>query len=91
MKGRGLEEIGQLLLQCYLTRKWDKLSGKNYVACFTTVYNYVTRTFLGPDLIIIVLTMTEENTKKRIEKRHRGNQQAVDVLMVKLTNLRNMN
>jgi len=41
----------------------------------------IIRSFLGPELIIIVLTMTEENTRKRIEKRHRGSQQAVDLLM----------
>ena len=54
------------------------------VKIFNTL-TYIPRSFLGPELLIIVLTMTEENTRKRIEKRHRGSQQAVELLMVNLT------
>ena len=59
-------------------RKMRQIIRQKFETYFIIVYNYIFRTFLGPDLIIIVLTMTEENTKKRIEKRHRGSQQAVD-------------
>ena len=72
-------------------RKMRQIIRQKFETYFIIVYNYIFRTFLGPDLIIIVLTMTEENTKKRIEKRHRGSQQAVELLMVKLINFRKIN
>jgi len=39
------------------------------------------RSLMGPDLVIVNLTMTEEGTRKRISKRHSENQSITDMLM----------
>jgi len=72
-------------LMCEDIKKERKRVGGDWAIASAMLFDrkmrQIIRTFLGPDLIIIVLTMTEENTKKRIEKRHRGSQQAVELLM----------
>ena len=37
---------------------------------------------MGPDLVIVNLTMTEEATRRRISKRHGENQSITEMLMV---------
>ena len=37
---------------------------------------------MGPDLVIVNLTMTEEATRRRISKRHSENQSITEMLMV---------
>ena len=39
---------------------------------------------MGPELIIVILTMPNKNIKKRLIKRHPKDKKLVDILMVKL-------
>ena len=39
---------------------------------------------MGPELIIVILTMPNKNIKKRLLKRHPKDKKLVDILMVKL-------
>ena len=42
------------------------------------------RKLLGPELVIVILTMPSKNVKKRLQKRHpkKEDKEAVDLLMV---------
>ena len=42
------------------------------------------RTFLGPELVIVILTMPRKNVKKRLKKRHpkKEDKKIIDWLMV---------
>ena len=41
------------------------------------------RKLLGPELIIVVLTMTKKNMERRLRQRHKKDKHLVDMLMVK--------
>ena len=44
--------------------------------------NFVIRSILGPELIIISLSMTMEDQVERLRKRHFGDESAVEMMKV---------
>ena len=42
------------------------------------------RKLLGPDLIIVILTMSEKNIERRLRDRHQKDGKFVDMLMVQI-------
>ena len=52
---------------------------------FRTVFN---RDILGPDLIFVILDMTQEDRRNRVLKRHDGSEEAADLMDVGLNNIK---
>ena len=50
------------------------------------------RKFLGPELVIVILTMPRKDVKKRLEKRYPKieDKATIDFLMVKFFNIHNI-
>ena len=46
----------------------------------------LSRKYLGPELVIVILTMSRENIKKRLQKRHpkKEDKETIDWMMVTL-------
>lgn len=47
--------------------------------------NWIYREILGPDLVFIILDMSQEDRRKRVLKRHDGSEGAADLMDVGLT------
>ena len=45
----------------------------------------IKRSRLGPDLIFVLLDMDKEEVRKRVKDRHHGEEQAADIMEVKVT------
>ena len=49
------------------------------------VFCFIIRKLLGPDLIIVILTMSEKNIERRLRDRHQKDGKFVDMLMVQIS------
>ena len=99
-KGRGLEVIGLLHQPLVWIKIGDSTSGTKFnpisallILIIDEQNNHedLCRSLLGPELLIVNLTMSEEGIKKRISARHEGSQNTVDMLMVSIITLKNNN
>ena len=44
----------------------------------------ICRSRLGPDLVFVVLSMDKEEVRKRVKARHHGEEQAADIMEVRV-------
>ena len=46
------------------------------------VYSTINRSILGPDLVFVILTMDDEDVRRRLKDRHGDKDEALDLLEV---------
>ena len=82
VRGGGLGETGPLQ-ESSSAKGTEISSGGGTAQSGVSSDRDICRKFLGPQLVIVILTMQKEHRRKRLEKRHKEEDtELVDVLMV---------